>query len=248
MRFPWRSMKARSADLEFMDLDTCDPVMLARTIRQFALLNRLFSASRRLAARLLFPLMETGRTVPYTLLDLGAGGCDVDIAFVKVARKRGIGLSVTAVDRDDRVLSTAREAIRGYPEITAITADVRDLAALGEFDFIFCNHLLHHLSLDDIGRLLERIERQARIAYLLNDLKRSAWALAGYSLFSALFLPPSLAYYDGKLSIRRGFLEQELRKVLDRHVPDAPVTILRAFPARLAIYRRKYDPIERRGG
>jgi 2-polyprenyl-3-methyl-5-hydroxy-6-metoxy-1,4-benzoquinol methylase len=221
-----------------MDLESCDPVLLARTIRQFALLNRLFSASRRLALRLLFPAMKSGREAPYTLLDLGAGGCDVDISFVNEARRRGIRLAVTAVDRDERVLSVAREAIRNHPEIAATRADAGDLASLGEFDFIFCNHFLHHLSFNDIGRLLVHIERQAKIAYLLNDLRRSAWALAGYSAFS-FFLPQSFAFYDGRLSIRRGFSEPELREVLARHLPMTPVRIVRAFPARLALFRRK---------
>jgi hypothetical protein len=72
----------------------------------------------------------------------------------------------------------------------------------------------------------------------LNDLRRSAWALAAYSAFS-FFLPQSFAFYDGRLSIRRGFLEPELREVLTRHLPTAPVRIIRAFPARLMLYRRK---------
>jgi hypothetical protein len=238
MKTAFHSMRSRSADLELMDLKSCDPVLLARTIRQFALLNRLFSASRRLALRLLFPAMESGRAAPYRLLDLGAGGCDIDIAFIKEARKRRIKLSVTAIDLDERVLSTAREAIGDYPEITAIKADAADLGSLGEFDFIFCNHFLHHLSFDDIGRLLRNIERQARIAYLLNDLRRSAWALAGFSAFS-FFLPPSFAFHDGGLSIRRGFLQPELQELLARHLPGTPVRIIRAFPARFALYRRK---------
>jgi SAM-dependent methyltransferase len=234
-----KSLRSRSAEPELMDLETCDPILLAKTIRQFALLNRLFSASRRLALRFLFPAMESGRAAPYTLLDLGAGGCDIDIVFVKEARKRGIKLSVTAVDRDDRVLSVAREAIRDYPEITMSKADAADLASLGQFDFIFCNHFLHHLSFDDIGLLLEKVEQQARIAWLLNDLRRSRWALAGYSAFTSLFLSPSFAYHDGRLSIRRGFLEGELKEVLSRHLPMTPARIIRAFPARLALFRRK---------
>ena len=236
---PFFQMKSRSVETELMDLESCDPALLRKTIRQFALINRLFSASRGLAVRYLFPAMERNRRPAYTLLDLGAGGCDIDVAMVKEARKRGVSLAVTAADRDDRALSVAAETIRNYPEITAIKADVSDLASLGQFDFIFCNHFLHHLSFDDIGRLLERIERQANVAYLLNDLRRSAWALAGYSVFSSLFLTPSLAFHDGRLSIRRGFLESELNELVRTHLPHTPVRIIRAFPARLALFRRK---------
>ncbi len=235
----WRSMQTRSIAKELMDLDTSDPVALKKTVRQFAVINRFFSASRRLIGRFFFSVMEKKRLASCTMLDLGAGGCDIDIWIVKEARKRKIALSVTALDRDDRVLSVAHETIRGYPEIASIKGDVRRLESLGTFDFIFCNHLLHHLTWDEIGRLLASVERQTRIAFLLNDLRRSVWAYAGYSMFASLFLSPSFAYADGRLSIRRGFTENELKALVNSRLPGNAVKIIRTFPARLAFYRCK---------
>ncbi len=239
---PWsflNSMHARCTVPELMDLDSCDPALLDTTVRQFAFLNRLFSASRRLIARHVLRTMKARRLAHYTLLDLGAGGCDIDVWLIRKARKSGLPLSITAIDHDERVLSVARDATRDYPEITVLKSDVRNMAGLGNFDFIFCNHLLHHLSWDEIGRVLQSVERQADIGFLLNDLRRSRWAYIGFSVFTALFLSPSLAFVDGRLSIRKGFKRNELRDCLDTHVPGTPVRILRAFPARLALYRLK---------
>lgn len=232
-------MRSRCTEPELMDLETCDPAMLGKTIHQFSVINRLFSASRRLISSNFFPLMERDRRASFTMLDFGAGGCDIDIAVVKEARKRGITLSVTAIDRDERVLSVAREAIRGYPEITAVRGDIRQFESFGSFDFIFCNHMLHHLTWNEIGSLMVNVERQTRIAFLLNDLRRSVWAYAGYSIFTSLFLSPSFAYDDGRLSIRKGFKGPELTEMLESRLPGTPVAILRAFPARLALYRCK---------
>jgi 2-polyprenyl-3-methyl-5-hydroxy-6-metoxy-1,4-benzoquinol methylase len=233
------SLRSRHTAPELMDLVSCDPVLLEKTVRQFGLINRLFSASLTLIDRGFFGKMEKDRNRTYTLLDAGAGGCDICIRIIKEARKRGISLRITAIDRDERVLSVAREAIMNTPEITVVSADVNNLEALGDFDFIFCNHLLHHLTWEEIGRLLRAVERRAGIAFLLNDLKRSGWAYAGYSLFAALCLRPSLAYFDGRLSIRKGFVETELKELLRTNLPGIPVSILRAFPARLALYRCK---------
>ena len=235
----WRSMQSRGTGPELMDLATCDAALLKKTVRQFALLNRLFSASRGLIARYFFDIMEKNRSVSYTLADLGAGGCDIDAWIVDNARKRRISLFVTAFDHDERVIGVAREALGEYPEISIVKADLRDPSALGEFDFVFCNHFLHHLSWSEIGGLLETIERRTKIAFLLNDLKRSAWAYVGYSIFTGLFLEKSLAFYDGRLSIRKGFTQAELTTLLEKHLPAVPVNILKAFPARLALYRCK---------
>jgi 2-polyprenyl-3-methyl-5-hydroxy-6-metoxy-1,4-benzoquinol methylase len=232
-------MRMRSTERELMDLDSCDPVLYARTVQQYALINRLFSASRRLISRLLLRTMETRPSMSYTLLDLGAGGCDIDIWLIKKARQKRLSLSVTAIDHDERVLAAAREATKAYPEITVLKSDVRNIAALGNFNFIFCNHLLHHLTWDEIGCVLQSVERQANLAFLLNDIRRSWLAYAGYSLFTALFLKRSLAFADGRLSIRKGFKEKELRDCISTFLPGTRVKILKAFPARLALYSCK---------
>jgi 2-polyprenyl-3-methyl-5-hydroxy-6-metoxy-1,4-benzoquinol methylase len=235
----WNMMRTRSLASELMDLESCNRALLERTVRQFAVFNRFFSASRGLIARCFFDIMDKNRSSAYSLIDLGAGGCDIDVWAAEEARKRGISLSITAVDRDERVLSVAREATAEFPEISIVKADVRDPSTFDEFDFIFCNNFLHHLSWKEIGAMLKTIERRTKIAFLLNDLRRSAWAYVGYSIFTALFLKPSLAFTDGRLSILRGFQKTELSALLTKHLPAIPVEIIRAFPARLALYRRK---------
>lgn len=233
------SFRTRNTAPELMDLRSCDPDKLATTIRQFAFINRLFSASSALLRRTFFAAMEKNPEADYSLLDIGAGGCDIDVWMLREARKRGLKLTITAIDHDERVVAAARETVAAYPELTLRQTDITFMPSLGPFDFIFCNHLLHHLDDDEIADLLQSVERQTRIAFLLNDLKRSPWAYFGYSIFAACCLAPSLAQSDGRLSIRKGFVEPELRKFADNALPGIPVRIIRAAPARLALYRDK---------
>jgi 2-polyprenyl-3-methyl-5-hydroxy-6-metoxy-1,4-benzoquinol methylase len=235
----WSALKTRDFNPELMDIESCDPYLLKKTFLQFALINKLFSASRYLITRYLFSKMEEDLSRPYTLLDLGAGGGDIAVWVVKKARKRGINLSVTTLDRDECALSIAREVVNTYPEIRVCKGDLVDLPHFGEFDFIFCNHLLHHLTWAEIGTLIKNIEKQTKISFLLNDLKRSVWAYIGYALFAKLFLSPSFAYTDGLHSIRKGFIGSELDEMLNNALPGVPVNIIGTFPARLALYRCK---------
>jgi len=47
-----------------------------------------------------------------------------------------------------------------------------------------------------------------------SDLLRSRNSFIIFSLFAAVFLHRSFATYDGRLSIRKGFLPEELRGLL----------------------------------
>jgi 2-polyprenyl-3-methyl-5-hydroxy-6-metoxy-1,4-benzoquinol methylase len=236
---PWNFLKTREQTPELMDLPSCDGALLKKTVEQFKLLNRLFTASRKLISRYIFCEMMGDTSRVYTMLDIGAGGCDIDLWVAEEARRRGLTLRITALDHDDRIIAMAREATRDFPEITIVNGDLNDLPQFGDFDFIFCNHLLHHLNWGEIGPLLRHIERQTKICYLLNDLRRSVSAYIGYAVFTSLFLAPSLARVDGLLSIRKGFSKEEWKAFLKEQMAGTPVKILRVFPARLALYRRK---------
>jgi 2-polyprenyl-3-methyl-5-hydroxy-6-metoxy-1,4-benzoquinol methylase len=222
-------------DKEKLELPDADAHLSRRTIRQFKLINTLFSASRRLMRQHFFPLMEQHPERVYTLLDIGAGGCDLAIWAVREARQRGLKLDITALDNDKRTLPIAQLAIRDYPEIRIIEGDALELSRLGSFDFAFSNHLLHHLAWDDIKIFLESIMARTRLAFVMNDLKRSNWAYLGFTIFSGLLTPRSFHFHDGRLSIRRAFLPEEWRDFIKINFPDTPIQVVETSPARVVL-------------
>ena len=218
--------------LEFADVDVN---RFHRTIRQFRLINYLFSASSRLMREQFFSIMEEDPDRIYTLLDVGAGGCDIAIRAAREARQRGLKLNITALDIDKRILPIAAQAIRDYPEIRIVEGNALELGRLGSFDFVFSNHLLHHLAWDEIRIFLERIIAQTRFAFVMNDLKRSNWAYLGFTIFSGLLTRGSYHFYDGRLSIRRAFLPEELRNFLLLNFPNAQIQVVETYPARVVL-------------
>lgn len=213
-----------------------------RTIRQFKLINYLFSGSRRLLREHFFSVMEREPERVYTLLDAGAGGCDIAVWAAREARRRGVKLDITALDNDTRTLPIASQAARDYPEIRIVEGSALELSRLGPFDFVFSNHLLHHLAWDDIRIFLDGVIARTRIAFVMNDLKRSNWAYLGFTLFSGVVTRGSYHFYDGRLSIRRGFLPGELREFLHDNFPDSPIRVVEKHPARVAlVYRSEVD-------
>jgi len=224
-----------TSDKEQLELADVDLNRLRRTIRQFKLINYLLSASRSRVRELFFTIMEQEPDRMYTLLDVGAGGCDIAIWAAREARQRGLRLTITALDNDRRSLPIAYQAIRDYPEIRIVEGNALELSRLGPFDFVFSNHLLHHLAWDEIRVFLDSIIAQTRIAFVMNDLKRSNWAYLGFSIFSGLLTRRSYHFNDGRLSIRRAFLPEELRDFLDMNFPNSQIQVVETFPARVVL-------------
>lgn len=214
-----------------MDRLDADPGRLKKTIEQFDLLNRLFSSALPLFRRHILPLLLRDRSREWTILDFGSGGGDIDRAIVRLCRKHGLRVRITALDLDPRVLPWAVALCQGYPEITPVAGSVFDLATMGDFDFIVSNHTLHHFTYPQVRQTVELCLTHARYGFLLNDLRRSFWAYVGYTIFTGLFIRGSLAFDDGRLSIRRGFTVAELEHELTGLVH--PIRIGRALPARI---------------
>lgn len=234
-------LRVRIMDQEKMDRPDADPEQLLRTIRQFRLINQLFSASRRLLRRHVFSIMEQNPSRTYTLLDVGAGGCDIAQWAAREARRRRLKLQITALDNDPRILPVAQEAVRDYPEIRILAGDALDLSPIGSFDFVFSNHFLHHLTWEEIETFLSGIIARTGLALVINDLKRSPWAYLGGSLCIGLLARRSFAFHDGRLSIRRGFLPEELRDFLRRNFPGIPIQVVETAPARIVLVLRTAD-------
>lgn len=224
-----------TSDKERLELATVDLHRLGRTIRQFALINFLLSGSRRLLREHFFRIMQQEPERVYTLLEVGAGGCDIAIWAAREARRRGLKLNITALDKDKNSLPIAYQAIRDYPEIRIVEGDARDLSQLDSFDFVFSNHFLHHLDWEEIRVFLDKIISRTQISFVMNDLKRSQWAYLGFTIFSWLLTRGSYHYYDGRLSIRRAFLPEEFRNFLQKNFRGRGIKVVETYPARVVL-------------
>ena len=236
MRFFLPDLMSRNlTEQELMDRFDADPELLRRTVRQFRWINALFSASRRLLRSHVFLIMQQNPSRTYSLLDVGAGGCDIAQWIAREARRRHLKLKITALDNDPRILPVARETVRNFPEIRIVQGNALELSSLGPFDFIFSNHFLHHLSWEEIRLFLRSVIAQTRLAFVMNDLKRSRAAYLGATLSLGLLARQSFAFYDGRLSIRRGFLPDELKDFVHTHFPGAPIEVIETAPARVVL-------------
>lgn len=222
---------------ELMDDPTGDTEALFTTLTQFELINRLFSRNRYLAKKLLIPHMQEQSQTKFTLFDLGAGGCDFGLWLVPYAKARGIEVEVHCFDSDPRVVEYARVRCAKAKGVRIIHDSALNLPSYEvRPDYIFANHLLHHLSDREIPVLISAVEQSARLGFILNDLKRSKWSYVLFGLFASLVFWKSYARADGLLSIRKGFTAGELRRYLDKlEKSDRRAEVRTLFPGRVVL-------------
>ena len=231
---------SRRAELvEEMDRPDCDPGKLDKTLRRFATTNRLFTRYRTLLQRHILSDMRRDPGKAYRLTDLGAGSCDIARWLVRVCRREGLALSIRAIERDPRIARHARQANAEYPEIEIIEANACDPACWGTPDYLFAQHLLHHLPGEACVQIFQAIDKVPLRQFVISDLLRSRAAYHAYRLGVRYWSQGTFLREDGSASIRRGFREPDLRQMLDDAGMKGQIEIHSLIPGRLAIIKRQ---------
>ncbi len=225
-------LSIRSNEIERMDDPTSCTVQLEQTLRHFAWINRIISRPSQFINACVDDMRKKSDQL-FTFLDVGAGGGDIAIGLAKKCRSFSIDIKIVCLDSDPRVVAFAKRNCSTYQEIEVQRGDVYDLSSNNEqFDYVFANHLLHHFSTEAIPRLVEIISSRARRGFFLSDIARTSGAFFAYSLVSRLLLRNSFAFTDGRISIKKGFTQEEFKELMQKGIGRA-VSIHSRFPWRL---------------
>lgn len=219
---------------ELMDDPSCDEGLLLRTVIQFETINRLISRYQSVLARYVVRDMAADPSRTYHLIDVGAGGCDIAAWLLRRAQRDGGKLRITALDGDPRTVRFARDRYGALPGLSIACADVMDLERFGPADYVFSNHVLHHLPDVVIPPFLALMQRVAARRWIVSDLKRSPWSYLGFQVFGRFFRG-SFAFEDGKRSIRRGFRPDDFLEYAAVAGLSGRITVEQMAPGRLVV-------------
>jgi hypothetical protein len=93
------------------------------------------------------------------------------------------------------------------------------------------------MSDDELVAFLRFMEREARIGWIVNDIRRNALAHVGFPVLARLMRWHRIVREDGTLSIARGFRAAEWRPYLEAAGVVDRATVARRFPFRLCVER-----------
>jgi SAM-dependent methyltransferase len=148
-----------------------------------------------------------------TIIDIGCGDGEILFRCEQYAQKNKLNWKLIGVDINEKSIGLA---INKTPQNSCVTFEVLDVFS-ADFDkkaadiFLF-SLTLHHFSDTEIMSILEKVNQQAKIGIVINDLQRSPIAYRLFQLFGFFFLKSDIAKSDGLISILRGFKKNDLKQ------------------------------------
>ncbi|MGH9755558.1 MAG: methyltransferase domain-containing protein [Blastocatellia bacterium] len=227
------SFAERSREAELMDgADYTDAEMI-ENLADLRRVNR-YLGGRRALTRHLFPMIEATGRRRIRLLDVGSGSADIPARIVDWARGRGIEVECVALDLNETIAIEARRQAASYPEIEVVRADAMNLPFEDHsFDFALASLFLHHFESPQAARLIESFARVARVAFIINDLRRHPVAYYSIKLLTRIFTRNRLVRNDSAVSVMRGFTERDIAEIASSSRIE--MRVFRHFPYRFIL-------------
>jgi len=207
----------RRRGAEILDDPSVDPAIRQRSITDVTRSNKLLGG-RRAAVAAFEPLLPDlgDRAI---VLDVGTGLADIPDRVRAVAGANGRRVTTIGVDEAWSLLEADRSRLDAGVCANALALPFRDHSV----DVVMCSQILHHF--DDTGAdaFLREMNRVARRAVIISDLRRSWVAAVGFWLVSFPLRFHRVTRHDGVLSVLRGFTASELQRLVKTATGVAPV-------------------------
>jgi ubiquinone/menaquinone biosynthesis C-methylase UbiE len=206
----------RRRGVEFLDDPSTDPATRERSLADVRVSNALLGGSRAVLKELEYILPSLAGHA--TLLDVGTGLADIPCKARDRASSRGVRLTTYGIDEAESLARANTVRLDG-----SFCADARHLPFPAKsFDIVTCSQMLHHFEEHELGVILGELNRVARHAVIVSDLRRSWFAAGGFWLVSTVLRFHPVTRHDGVVSVLRGFTKRELldaTRAATQHVP-----------------------------
>ena len=201
---------ARSVQSEWMDRRDNRAEELDAALRDLRLVNRWLGGGRSLLQSFV-ELLPAPAATPVRVLDVGTGGADLPLALTAAARRRGVGVEVTALELDPATARLAARHAARCPTIRVVQGDAfAPPFPPASFDFVTVSLFLHHFPHAGVVRLLRGLLGLTRRALIVNDLRRHRVPWAFIAVAARLTRRSPMFVHDAPLSVLRGFTPREL--------------------------------------
>lgn len=208
---------ARRRGVEWLDDPGIDPDVRSRSIGDVTRSNRLLGGLRSAshAFRAVLPALPPA----ITILDIGTGLADVPARLRAIGRAGRRDVFAIGVDLAPTLLAASRGRLDAAVCADALALPFGDRAV----DVTVCSQILHHFDEDGAVAFVREMNRVARRAVIVSDLRRSWIAAAGFWAVSFPLRFHPVTRHDGVVSVLRGFTADELRRIVLRATGVAPI-------------------------
>lgn len=198
----------RLRGIEILDDPGVSGDLMNRSMSDVARANVLFGGRRAAIAELRPVLATMGRRG--SMLDVGTGRGDIPAAARVVAKQLGVELWTIGFDMSLPLLGENRESNDVVAQGDALRLPFQDRSV----DVVMASQILHHFQFDDAVTVVREMNRVAGKRAIISDLRRSFFAAAGIWMASFPLGFHPVSRRDGVVSVMRGFIPNELSKIV----------------------------------
>jgi len=222
------SFKHRSYEAEIIDDLSFSGKDLVPTFRAIESINYWLGGNKvslRGVKKVLQPKSNGVPKKKVRILDLGCGSGDGLRALADWGIKQNFTLVLEGWDANPHIIELAKEKSSSYANIVFKVINIFDDGVrYANYDIVVCGLFLHHFKETEIIELFQKIKEDGAKALVINDLHRHWLAYSLFNLLCFVFRYPKVAWMDGLLSIRKGFIRSEL-ELLARSAQLIPIDI-----------------------
>ncbi len=165
------------------------------------------------------------------ILDIGSGSCDIALDVSRWCRRCGFEVKFTCIESSSYAVEMAREKIAcADGDIELINADIFEYAPAESFDCAVGSLFFHHLTDDQIIKLINHLKNFVEHSVLINDLHRCLPIYAGCCLLTSVL--PADMRHDALLSVKKSFQPEQLRALLCE-IDGSSISVDKAFVGRV---------------
>ena len=223
--------KYRSSKKELIDDLAFSSPSLIHNLQEMATLNLWFGFNRSLFKTIQKIVQSQLNNQPVVIADIGCGGGDTLRYISKWSAKKGINSKLIGLDANQEIINYARQSSLDYSNIQFKTHHILNQTLNENHDILIINHLCHHLSNEEIIKLITTLCLSTKTAIIINDLHRHWLAYFGIRLITNIFGFSYITKHDGPLSVLRAFRKIEMISLLE-HIQNASFEIKWLWPFR----------------
>jgi 2-polyprenyl-3-methyl-5-hydroxy-6-metoxy-1,4-benzoquinol methylase len=209
---------------ELMDAEDLDIAVYNRCLSDLAAVNRVTLTHWPTLQFLSAATKQLPAGSKISILDVGCGHGDLLRGIATWAARSGFDAELTGLDLNPRSAQAAAAASRPEQNINYITGNVFGFSPAIPPDFIVTSQFTHHLSDDDIIRLLQWLDETAKRGWHIADLHRHVIPYYGFRLLTRLFGWHRIVRLDGTISIARSFRRADWHRYLAAANIDATIS------------------------
>jgi 2-polyprenyl-3-methyl-5-hydroxy-6-metoxy-1,4-benzoquinol methylase len=206
----------RSYAKELLDNDDIPFEDIKQNMKELDFINTWLGGHAITIAGIKKIVSSAGKVSHISICEIGCGGGDNLRAIHRWAIRNNITVALTGIDKKKECIDFARQQIpdKTYQWICSSYETV-DMSAINA-DIIFSSLFCHHFSEDQLVYMLQWMKQHSARGFFINDLHRHILAFYSIKVLSRLFSKSYLVKNDAPLSVKRGLIRKEWRKIMQR--------------------------------